>query len=112
VEHGDIADVKAVCQRLVGAFGRGDIDVEVGLAKISAVGTGMKSHTGVASRMFRALADAGVPIHNITTSEIKISAIVDRQNGEKGLQAVHDAFGLASGDGVTASMQSSGRGRR
>ena len=112
VEHGDIADVKAVCQRLVGAFGRGDIDVEVGLAKISAVGTGMKSHTGVASRMFRALADAGVPIHNITTSEIKISAIVDRQNGEKGLQAVHDAFGLAAGDGVTASMQSSGRGRR
>jgi len=112
VEHGDIADVKAVCQRLVGAFGRGDIDVEVGLAKISAVGTGMKSHTGVASRMFRALADAGVPIHNITTSEIKISAIVDRQHGERGLQAVHDAFGLAAGDAVTAAMQSSGRGRR
>jgi len=112
VDHGDIADVKAVCQRLVGSFGRGEIDVEVGLAKISAVGTGMKSHSGVASRMFRALADAGVPIHNITTSEIKISAIVDRQHGEKGLQAVHDAFGLAAGDGVTASMQSSGRGRR
>jgi aspartate kinase len=112
VEHGDIADVKAACQRLVGALGRGEIDVEVGLAKISAVGTGMKSHSGVASRMFRALAEAGVPIHNITTSEIKISAIVDRDNGERGLQAVHDAFGLAAGDGVTAAMQSNGRGRR
>jgi aspartate kinase len=112
VEHGDIADVKSICQALVGALGQGEIDVEVGLAKISAVGTGMKSHSGVASRMFRALADAGVPIHNITTSEIKITAIVDRQHGERGLQAVHDAFGLAAGDGVTAAMQSNGRGRR
>ena len=112
VEHGDIADVKSICQSLVGALGQGEIDVEVGLAKISAVGTGMKSHSGVASRMFRALADAGVPIHNITTSEIKITAIVDRQHGERGLQAVHDAFGLAAGDGVTAAMQSNGRGRR
>lgn len=112
VEHGDIADVKSICQSLVGTLGRGEIDVEVGLAKISAVGTGMKSHSGVASRMFRALADAGVPIHNITTSEIKITAIVDRQHGERGLQAVHDAFGLAAGDGVTAAMQSNGRGRR
>ena len=112
VEHGDIADVKSICQSLVGSLGQGEIDVEVGLAKISAVGTGMKSHSGVASRMFRALADAGVPIHNITTSEIKITAIVDRQHGERGLQAVHDAFGLAAGDGVTAAMQSNGRGRR
>ena len=112
VEHGDIADVKSICQSLVGALGQGEIDVEVGLAKISAVGTGMKSHSGVASRMFRALADAGVPIHNITTSEIKITAIVDRQHGERGLQAVHDAFGLAAGDRVTAAMQSNGRGRR
>jgi aspartate kinase len=112
VEHGDIADVKSICQSLVGALGQGEIDVEVGLAKISAVGTGMKSHSGVASRMFRALAEAGVPIHNITTSEIKITAIVDRQHGERGLQAVHDAFGLAAGDGVTAAMQSNGRGRR
>jgi len=112
VEHGDIADVKSVCQELLGRLGRGEIDVEVGLAKISAVGTGMKSHAGVASRMFRALAEAGVPIHNITTSEIKISAIVDRQHGERGLQAVHDAFGLAAGEAVTAAMQSSGRGRR
>jgi aspartate kinase len=86
--------------------------VEIGLCKISAVGTGMKSHTGVASRMFRALAEAGIPIHNITTSEIKISCIVDRQHGERGLQLVHDAFGLAAGDGVTADMQSTGRGRR
>ena len=112
VEHGDIAEVKSICQTLVGGLGKGDIDVEIGLSKVSAVGTGMKSHSGVASRMFRALAEAGVPIHNITTSEIKISCIVDRQHGEKGLQVVHEAFGLSAGDGATPSMQSNGHGRR
>ena len=112
VEHGDIADVKGTCQGLIERLGRGEIDVEIGLSKISAVGTGMKSHTGVASRMFRALAEAGIPIHNITTSEIKISCIVDRPRGEDALRVVHDAFGLSSGAGVTSAMQSSGRARR
>ncbi|MFO0963264.1 MAG: aspartate kinase [Phycisphaerales bacterium] len=112
VEHGDISDLKTQCQALIGRLGQGELDIEVGLAKVSAVGTGMKSHSGVASRMFRALADAGVPIHNITTSEIKISCIVDRQHGEKALQVVHDAFGLSSGADVNAQMQSSGRARR
>jgi aspartate kinase len=112
VEHGDIADVKSLCRKLIESFGKGDQDIEVGLAKVSAVGTGMKSHSGVASRMFRALADAGIPIHNITTSEIKVSCIIDRQDGEKALQAVHDAFGLAAGGGVSANAQSTGRARR
>jgi aspartate kinase len=62
--------------------------------------------------MFRALADAGIRIHNITTSEIKISCIVDRPRGEEALRVVHDAFGLSSGPGVTAAMQSTGRARR
>ena len=112
VEHGDISDVKGLCQKLAAQLGAGEIDVEVGLAKVSAVGTGMKSHSGVASRMFRALADAGIRIHNITTSEIKISCIVDRPRGEDALRVVHDAFGLSSGAGVTSAMQSSGRARR
>ncbi len=112
VEHGDIGDLKTQCQALITRLGRGELDIEIGLAKVSAVGTGMKSHSGVASRMFRALADAGIPIHNITTSEIKISCILDRQHGEHALQVVHDAFGLAAGPGVTPQMQSSGRARR
>jgi aspartate kinase len=112
VEHGDISDVKGLCQKLTAQLGAGEIDVEVGLAKVSAVGTGMKSHSGVASRMFRALADAGIRIHNITTSEIKISCIVDRPRGEEALRVVHDAVGLSSGPGVTAAMQSTGRARR
>jgi len=64
------------------------------LAKVSVVGVGMRTHTGVAQRMFKALADAGVNIQNITTSEIKISCIIDKGQGEKALQIVHDAFEL------------------
>jgi len=98
VEHGDLAETKTVAAEFIGALGRGDLSVEVGLAKVSAVGTGMKSHSGVASRMFRALGDAGIPIQNITTSEIKISCIVSREHGQRGLQVIHEAFQLAKGD--------------
>jgi aspartate kinase len=112
VEHGDIADVKSLCKGLIEGLGQGDLAIEVGLAKVSAVGTGMKSHSGVASRMFRALADTGIVIHNITTSEIKVSCIIDRQDGERALQAVHDAFGLAAGGAAPAEAQSTGRVRR
>jgi len=105
VEHGDLAETKTVVSDFLSALGRGEVFVEVGLAKVSAVGTGMKSHSGVASRMFRALGDAGVPIQNITTSEIKISCIVPREHGQRGLQVVHEAFNLGKGDAVRASEQ-------
>ncbi|REK09035.1 MAG: aspartate kinase [Planctomycetota bacterium] len=64
------------------------------MAKISVVGLGMAQQTGVAERMFRALADAGVNIQMITTSEIKISVLVEREQGAPGLRAVHTTFGL------------------
>jgi aspartate kinase len=57
----------------------------------------MRSHTGVAARMFKALAEAeggGIRIQNITTSEIKISCILAKEDGERALRAVHEAFGL------------------
>ena len=65
-----------------------------GLAKVSVVGVGMRTHTGVAQRMFKALAAAKVNIQNITTSEIKISCIISREDGPRALQTVHDAFEL------------------
>jgi aspartate kinase len=64
------------------------------LAKVSAVGVGMRVHTGVAERMFSALAKASINIQNITTSEIKISCLIDRGQGKKALRVVHDAFHL------------------
>lgn len=64
------------------------------VAKVSAVGLGMATQTGVARRMFRALADAGVNIQMITTSEIKISVLVSRDQGLAALRTVHRAFAL------------------
>jgi len=64
------------------------------LAKVSVVGLGMRTHTGVAEKMFRALAKANINIQNITTSEIKISCLIDRDQGPSALKVVHDVFEL------------------
>ncbi len=64
------------------------------VAKISVVGIGMRSHAGVAAQMFKALRDEGINIKVITTSEIKISVLIDRKYMELAVQALHDAFGL------------------
>ena len=95
VEDGDLHDIRPVVDRLVKHFGEGaTVRYQSDLAKVSVVGVGMRSHTGVAHRMFEALSDAQVNIQNITTSEIKISCIVSRQDGNKALRVVHDAFEL------------------
>ena len=57
----------------------------------------MKVHTGVAQHMFKALADGKINIQNITTSEIKISCIIDKEDANRALQIVHDAFNLGGG---------------
>ncbi len=64
------------------------------VAKLSLVGIGMRSHAGVASNMFKALGDANINIQMITTSEIKISVIIDEEHLERGVKAVHQAFEL------------------
>ena len=64
------------------------------VAKVSVVGIGMRSHAGVASQMFKALRDEGINIKVITTSEIKISVLIDRKYMELAVQALHDTFGL------------------
>ena len=95
VEDGDLHDIRPVVDRLIKHFGGGaTARYQSDLAKVSVVGVGMRSHTGVAHRMFEALSEAGINIQNITTSEIKISCIVSRQDGNKALQVVHDAFEL------------------
>ncbi len=64
------------------------------VAKISVIGLGMKSHAGVASVMFRTLAEKGINIHNISTSEIKISVLIDSDAAEYAVRSLHDAYGL------------------
>lgn len=70
------------------------IETDVGIAKLSAVGIGMRSHSGVAATMFKALGDAGINIGMISTSEIKIAVTVDETRIEDAARAVHDAFQL------------------
>jgi aspartate kinase len=94
VDHGDLADVKIAAGKALDNLGTGEMAVEIGLAKISVAGVGMRSHSGVAAKMFKALGDAGINIANITTSDIKISCIVPKQDAERALQIVHDAFEL------------------
>ncbi|MEA4912229.1 MAG: aspartate kinase [Oscillospiraceae bacterium] len=68
------------------------VAVDADVAKVSIVGAGMISHPGVAMRMFKALADAGINIKMISTSEIKISVILGRKDADAAVQAVHDEF--------------------
>lgn len=75
---------------LKGAEIRGDADV----AKVSVVGIGMTSHAGVAGTMFRALADQGINILVISTSEIKISVLIDEEHTDRAVRALHTAYGL------------------
>ena len=78
---------------LLGAKGHKALD---GIAKLSVVGIGMRSHSGVAATLFSALAQAGINIQMISTSEIKISVIINEKEGAKATQVVHDAFKLGN----------------
>ncbi|MDA8377182.1 MAG: aspartate kinase [Planctomycetia bacterium] len=95
VEHGDIADLKPVMERLLAELG-GAAGYEKDMAKVSVVGVGMKQATGVAATMFKALADQKINIQNISTSEIRISCLVSRADADNALRAVHSAFALDS----------------
>jgi len=88
----DADQVAEVANRLVREIGAQAVEFDKQVSKVSIVGVGMRSHTGVAEKMFKALAEAKVNIQMISTSEIKISCIIDREAAEGALLAVHDAF--------------------
>ena len=73
-----------------------DLVVDTNVAKVSVVGIGMRSHAGVAAQMFNALKEENINIKVITTSEIKISVLIDRKYLELAIQALHDTFELES----------------
>jgi aspartate kinase len=86
----------------------GEVTHEGNLSKVSVVGLGMATQTGVADRMFRALADARVNIHAITTSQIKISCLVPRGQGMAALRAVHSEFELEKAPNKRAAFGNGG----
>ena len=76
------------------AIGAGEVTVDDDIAKVSVVGIGMKSHSGVAANMFAALAEKEINIEMISTSEIKISCVVKKKHGEAAVKAIHGKFKL------------------
>ncbi|MDB5351221.1 MAG: aspartate kinase, monofunctional class [Planctomycetota bacterium] len=94
VAAADLAETLRVAESACHEIGARGLSHDPTGAKVSAVGLGMRTHTGVATAMFEALAAAGVNIQMITTSEIKISVLVDRNAAVPALRAVHKAFAL------------------
>jgi aspartate kinase len=94
VPQDDLADTLTAAQQAVDELGAGRVQHGTNVSKVSVVGLGMRSHTGVAAQMFQSLADAHVNIGMITTSEIKISTLVSRDQCEAAAQAVHAGFRL------------------
>ena len=94
VKRQDADEAQRIVEGLVTELGACSVNVNRKIAKVSLVGVGMRSHAGVASRMFKALADESINIQIITTSEIKISVVVDEKYLELAVRALHSEFGL------------------
>ena len=92
VKKGDWERALKVLQEYKDALGYDRIDVDTSVAKVSIVGAGMISTPGVAARMFEALADANININMISTSEITVSVLVDAQQADRAMVAIHDKF--------------------
>lgn len=91
----DLGAAQAALKKLLPQLGeKARLETEAGLAKLSVVGVGMRSHTGVAATMFQALADAGIATGMIATSEIRISTTVEAGDIEQAARVVHSAFHL------------------
>jgi len=90
----DLGRTSKVIKKVVRQVGAGDVTFDGDIAKISVVGIGMRSHTGVAAKMFTTLASRKINIDMISTSEIKISCVLKKKRGEEAVRAIHRAFKL------------------
>ena len=94
VNRADYDNALALLEKTAAELGARSVSGDRKIAKISLVGVGMRSHSGIASRMFECLAIEGINIQMISTSEIKISVVVDEKYLELGVRALHTGFGL------------------
>ena len=95
VNRTDYEQVSEIVNNVATELGATDVSGRKDIAKLSIVGVGMRSHAGVASKMFAALAAEQINILMISTSEIKVSVVVDEKYLELGVRTLHDAFELA-----------------
>ncbi len=98
VPQGDLPRAQAILDSKRDEIGYNRIITDSRIAKISIVGVGMKSHAGVAATMFRSLAERGINIQAISTSEIKVSVMIDEDETELAVRVLHTAYGLDAED--------------
>lgn len=94
VEKSALKEAMNIVKKAAQKVGAKDVLEDSDIAKVSVVGVGMRSHAGIASRMFKALAESGVNIKMISTSEIKISCVIKKEDADKAAKAIHKAFAL------------------
>ena len=95
VQNDDADDVITILESIQDTLGFARTDIARDVAKVSIVGAGIMTNSGVASKMFEALYDAGINIRMIFTSEIRVSVLVDEKYADKAMNVIHEKFGLA-----------------
>jgi aspartate kinase len=101
VHRNDYGRASAILTELSSTLGGEEIEGDDKIVKVSLVGVGMRSHAGIASTMFETLAREGINIRLISTSEIKVSVVVDEKYLELAVRSLHEAFNLAQDDVAT-----------
>src|SRR5205823_10905676 len=96
IHEDELENARKILMPVVSEVGAKRLNTASGVAKLSVVGIGMRSHSGVAARLFDCLGKAGINIHLISTSEIKIAVIIDEKDLERAAQLTHAEFGLAA----------------
>ena len=94
VHRNELDKAQEITENIAQELNARDVSVDGSICKVSLVGVGMRSHAGIASQMFKTLADVGINIELITTSEIKISVVIEEKYMELAVRALHTAFGL------------------
>src|SRR6059036_1667679 len=95
IHEDELENARKILMPTVGELGAKRLNTSSGVAKLSVVGIGMRSHSGVAARMFECLGRAGIDIQLVSTSEIKIAVIIEEKEAERAAQLIHAEFGLA-----------------
>src|SRR5205823_7832905 len=95
IHEDELENARKILMPVVGEIGAKRLNTASGMAKLSVVGIGMRSHSGVAARLFACLGRSGINIQLVSTSEIKIAVIIDEKDAERAAQLIHAEFGLA-----------------
>jgi aspartate kinase len=102
VPKSDSKKAMKITEEIVGEIGSKEVKMREDIAKVSVIGVGMRTHSGVAAKMFETLAKNNVNIMMISTSEIKVSCVIDSKYTELAVRILHDAFNLGEGEKGTA----------